>query len=291
MTDAPRLHLAVDVRAGRTLLTTVRDDRVIDVRRLDHATPPTAASCAAELAVLRERAPGQVLGLAGVWRHTQRLGVADPLPFGALLAEVAERVALPAWWLPHGAALALGEWTRLPGHGPLAVLALDHAIAGGVVRDGVTVDPLRLDLGHIGVRADGIKCACGARGCLENYATETAMYALAGDFDLTLERSLGADWQTLADAHFAALHHDALLTTHVIAHRAGWAIGVAAAHLGDMLGVTELRVRTRHPDLWRVLAPTAHAALSQVAGDRAPALTSADPGEDAFFVGAVVAGR
>jgi hypothetical protein len=81
------------------------------------------------------------------------------------------------------------------------------------------------------------------------------------------------------------------LGTTVITARAGRALGLAAARLADAFGVVEVRVRTRHPDHWRVQAPAAQRALCDVAGPRAPRLVAAHSGEDAYFVGAVAAHR
>ncbi len=281
------LHIVLDGRAGRTVLATVQRDRVIDTRRLEHPLLGHAAVLAQSVAVLRERAPGPVAGVAGVWRHAARLQQADAAAFAQAVAEIGRLTALPTTVLPLGAALAVGEWRRAPAAGPLAVLALDVGVAGGVVLAGASFDPWRLDLGHWTVQADGAKCTCGARGCLELFASELAQQELARDLDLSLEEPSATDWQTLMDAHLAQLQRDGVRSTQVLTLRAGWAIGLAAARLADTFGVVELRVRTRHPDLWQVLAAPARAAALQVAGPYAPVLAAADPGEDAFFVGAV----
>ena len=285
------LHVAMDVRAGRTVLATVQRDRVIDLRRLEHGPDVHADVLADGVAVLRGRAPGVVAGIAGIWRHRDRLGVADAQPFAALLADVGARAGLPTWWLPHGAALAWGESLRAPVAGPLAVFALDVTAAGGVICAGRAFDPLRLDLGHLSVRADGLKCSCGARGCVHAYASETALQELARDIDLSLEAPSAIDWQTLMDSHLSGFQSESPQETKLLARRAGWAVGIAASQLVDAFGVVEVRVRTRHPDQWRVLAPAAQTAVDQVCGPRAPKLAAADAGEDAFFTGAVAAGR
>ncbi len=291
MTDAQPLHLAIDVRAGRTVLATVQGGRVIDMRRREHGVQPDAAQLAADVAVLVERAPGEVRGLAGVWRHGQRLGTADPGDFAALIAAIGQHAALPTSWLPSGAALALGEWQRVPCHGPLGVFALDVGMAGGVVIAGQAFAPLRLDLGHLNVDVNGLKCACGGRGCLHAYASETALQELSRDFEMSLEQPSAIDRQTIMSAHLAEMQRAGIGPTHVLTDRAGWAIGVAAARLQEAFGVVEVRVRTRHPELWQVLAPSAEAAVRQICGPRAPQFTPADPGEDGFFVGAVAAAR
>ena len=291
MTEPTPLHVAMDVRAGRTVLATVQADRVIDTRRLEHGPLPSPALLAEGLAVLCARAPGPIAGLAGIWRHTERLGVADPGAFSDLLSDVAERAGLPSSFVPHGAALALGEWLRAPSAGPLGALTLDVGVAGGVVIDGRLFAPHRLDLGHLSVAAEGCKCACSARGCLHGYASEWALQQLARDFDVTLEEPSAVDWQVLMASELAARRHELARFANVLGNRSGRAIGIAAAHLADTFGVVEVRVRTRHPDLWRLLAPAADDAARQVSGTRAPELSAADASEDAFFTGAVAAGR
>jgi predicted NBD/HSP70 family sugar kinase len=288
VTEHGPLHIAIDRRAQRTVLATVQGHRVIDTRRVEHGPEAAENQLAAGLAVLMARAPGPVVGLAGVWRHHAENPMLADLQ--ELVAALGARTSLPTWCLPHGAALALGEWLRAPADGPLAVLAQDVSVAGGVVLDAKLCAPAHLDLGHLSVDANGLKCACGARGCLHGYASETALQEMASDFDVTLEVPSAIDWQVLMASELALRQVELARFASVLGHRAGRAIGIAAARLADTFGVVEVRVRTRHPDLWRVLAPTAIATASQVAGARAPRLVAAHPSEDAFFVGAV-AGR
>lgn len=291
------LRVAIDVRAGRSVLATVlrstesRPWRVIDTRRVEHGPLclEIAGLLAQSLDVLVARAPGPVLGIAGVYRHAARLQTVEPNEFNGLIAELGERTSLPSWSLPYGAALALGEWLRAPCDGPLAVLAQDVGMAGGVVVDGKLFAPTRLDLGHLPVFGDGIKCACGARGCLHAYASETALQQMARDFDVTLEEPSATDWQVLMASELALRQTELARFSRVLGDRAGRAIGVAAASLADTFGVVEVRVRTRHPNLWQVLAPAAEAAARSVAGPRAPRLLAAHGSEDAFFVGAAAA--
>ncbi len=285
------LHIAADVRVSRTVLATVQNGRVMDTRRVEHGEERTAALLAEGVAVLRERAPGRVVGLAAIWRHTERLGVADPSAFVALLAEVGERSALPTSWLPHGAALTLGEALRARPQGRLAVLTVDAGVAGGVLISGQLVDPLRLDPGHWSVDPGGPKCPCGARGCLQTFAGESAIEDLSRDLEPPFETPSTNDWQSLKNARLAVIRRDLIGSAELLRVHAGRAIGLAAGQLADAFGVVEVRVRTRHPDLWHLLAPPAEAALRQVAGVHAPKLSAADPSEDGFFTGAVAAGR
>jgi glucokinase len=90
--------------------------------------------------------------------------------------ELTDRLARPVRFDADGNAAALGEHWRGAGRGVrrLLVATLGTGIGGGVVIDG---EILRVrnhnagSLGHIIVNADGPRCACGARGCLEYYAS------------------------------------------------------------------------------------------------------------------------
>ena len=287
MAERADLRVAIDVRSGRTVLATVRGTELIDTRRLEHAGPPSPQVLADAVAVLRERAPGEIAAIGAVWRHQGHVAMAEAAPLREVLAAVQGLTGLACHLLPFGAALALGEWLRAPSPGPLAVLTLDVAVAGGVVIDGAPFMPHRLDLGHLSVAADGPKCRCGGRGCLDALASERAIVALSRDLDLSLEAPSDDDWQTLMVSHLAELERESVRQTVVLVEHAGRAIGLAAAQLAGVLGVTEVRLRTRHPATWRSLQPAAEHALRAACGPLLPRLVPAHASEDAFFVGAV----
>ncbi|MFQ5586869.1 MAG: ROK family protein [Thermodesulfobacteriota bacterium] len=61
-------------------------------------------------------------------------------------------------------------------------LTLGTGIGGGLVLDGrlwLGVDGTAGEVGHIVVEPDGIQCECGGRGCLEMYASATALVRMA----------------------------------------------------------------------------------------------------------------
>lgn len=62
-------------------------------------------------------------------------------------------------------------------------VSAEIGIGAGVVVDGVLLRGTRGfagELGHVPVRPDGPECACGGRGCLEQYAGEEAVLRAAG---------------------------------------------------------------------------------------------------------------
>ncbi|WP_024286777.1 ROK family protein [Cellulomonas sp. KRMCY2] len=142
--------------------------------------------------------PGVVDPLTGAVSHAVNLGVhARDVPLGALLSErLPERLSGRAGEHPaqHPAeraavrvavendlnAAALGAASLLD-RSDLAVLALGTGLAAGLVLDG------RLRRGHLGGAGeighltyvlDGPLCPCGQRGCLELYASGSAIDAV-----------------------------------------------------------------------------------------------------------------
>lgn len=82
-------------------------------------------------------------------------------------------------------ALALAEGWRGAAKGSSNYLAMvvSTGVGGGIVLDGRLLDGRLGNAGHVGhvnVVADGRRCSCGARGCLEAEASGTAIRAQTG---------------------------------------------------------------------------------------------------------------
>jgi glucokinase len=80
-------------------------------------------------------------------------------------------------------AWALGEFWRgaARGHRDVVLLTLGTGVGGGLIVDGKIVhgrSGMAAELGHVAVEPDGIPCDCGARGCLESYASASGMRRL-----------------------------------------------------------------------------------------------------------------
>jgi glucokinase len=81
-------------------------------------------------------------------------------------------------------AMTFGEWKHGAGRGvaTMACLTLGTGIGGGVVVNGQLLWGVNGTLGELGhqiVEADGLPCPCGGRGCLEAYASGTAIATFA----------------------------------------------------------------------------------------------------------------
>jgi glucokinase len=103
----------------------------------------------------------------------------------------------------------------------MLMLTLGTGIGGGIVIDGRVwhgANDIAAELGHVTIDYDGVECNCGVKGCVEAYASATAVVrrtreALAEGADSTLA-GLGDDL-TCKAVFRAAADGDALAQTIV----------------------------------------------------------------------------
>ncbi|MFJ9518305.1 ROK family protein [Kitasatospora sp. NPDC101801] len=108
------------------------------------------------------------------------------------------------------------------------------------------------ELGHLTVWPDGPPCPCGARGCLEQYAGETAVLRAAG-----LEGVRG-DWVALLAEQAAAGDPEVLAALA----GAGSALGIAAAGAVNLLDPQAVVLGGGYAELGDWLLPTMRAELT-----------------------------
>lgn len=97
-----------------------------------------------------------------------------------LKAELEERIHLPVVVENDANAAAWGEFTYGAGHDidDLLMVAVGTGVGGGVVLDGELYRGafgVGAEIGHMRVVPEGILCGCGNRGCLEQYASGSAL--------------------------------------------------------------------------------------------------------------------
>jgi glucokinase len=137
-------------------------------------------------------------GQAAEWgRHVPAAGVAAAALFDAdrevvvhapilnwrdrpLRADLAARLGLPVVADNDANAAVWGEYRHGAGIGErcLLMVTLGTGVGGGVVIDDRLLSGgfgLAAELGHVKVGAEGRTCPCGARDCLEQYASGTAL--------------------------------------------------------------------------------------------------------------------
>ncbi|MFC7218728.1 ROK family protein [Streptomyces polyrhachis] len=200
--------------------------------------PPAAAGVAV---------PGIVDEARGTAVFSANIGWRD-VPFRALLGE---RLGVPVA-LGHDlrcGGLAEGRLGAAHGVDRFLFIALGTGIAAGIGIEG-RIEPgaggASGEIGHIVVRPGGIPCGCGQRGCLERYASASAVGlawaragggpgATAADCARAVragDEAAGAVWQQAVD-----ILADGLLTALTLLDPAAIVVGGGLAEAGDTLFV------------------------------------------------------
>lgn len=159
-----------------------------ELAELAAAVTSAAAAEGLRPAGLALAVPGLVGDRPGVVEHAPNLGW-QRLPVASLLAaSLAERLPAELAELPlvldNEANLgALAELWRGVGNPDMIHISAEAGIGAALLVDGRLFRGARGfagELGHVPVYPDGERCACGARGCLEQYAGLAAVLRAAG---------------------------------------------------------------------------------------------------------------
>ncbi|PZR55151.1 ROK family protein [Xylanimonas oleitrophica] len=198
--NLPRATVGLDIGGTKTLAALLAPDglvvaqaRIATTRGADGVVDGAvravqgvlrqAGQDAAALGGVGVGVPGIVDPATGTVRHAVNLGVDGvPLP---LARRLADELGVGAVVENDLNVAAVGAAHLLPEpdgrSDDLAFLALGTGLAAGLVLDGA----LRRgstgaagEIGHVPVHPDGPVCACGQRGCLELYASGSAVEAL-----------------------------------------------------------------------------------------------------------------
>ena len=98
-------------------------------------------------------------------------------PFGKIVSEITGR---PTFVANDANAVAYAEskWGCGIGENSLIAVTLGTGVGGGIVLDGKIWEGFNgfaAELGHMVIDANGRRCSCGLRGCLEAYCSATAL--------------------------------------------------------------------------------------------------------------------
>lgn len=131
---------------------------------------------------------------------------------------------------------ALGEYRFGAGRGTkdMIYITVSTGIGGGIIVDGRLLQGARglaAEIGHHTVEAHGVRCKCGNVGCLEAYASGTAIARMATEAVSSGSESLlaGMDAITAKDVAEAARKGDRLSLE--VMHTAGFYLGVGIVNL------------------------------------------------------------
>ncbi len=161
-------------------------------------------------------------------------------------------------------AAAVGEhWLgAAKGLSGMCMLTLGTGVGGGLVLDGMVwhgMTGMAGELGHINIEPDGQPCGCGNRGCLEQYASATAVMRMARESIASgrapeLARAAGSDPEFSAKVIFnLALQGDG--PAKEVFQRVGSALGIGLAALVNALNLPMYVIGGGVSSAWEAFAP------------------------------------
>lgn len=205
-----------------------------------------------------------------------------------LASALSRLTRLPVYLLNDARSYILAEWSAGAARGVANVLGitLGTGVGGGLVLDGqVRFGPncLAGEFGHMTCDPNGLPCGCGSRGCIETFASGTAIAAAARRLLLqgrtpALSAILGGNTDGL-DAEAvaqAALLGDAECSA--IFSRAGEALGVGIANVMKIVDIERVVIGGGVAAAGELLFGDIRASMRRhcaVFADRMPALTLA----------------
>jgi glucokinase len=188
-----------------------------------------------------------------------------------LLREMQSRVGLPVVLENDANCAALGEKWLGAGRevDDLCMITLGTGVGGGFVVNGKPwhgVTGMAGEIGHMTVVPDGFACACGSRGCLEQYASARAIRRMAEE---AVARGESPALAVLAnnDPNFSArevfdcAQRGDPASLHIF-ETAGKALGIALANLINVLNLPLYVIGGGVVKAWEVLRPALLAELN-----------------------------
>jgi len=212
-----------------------------------------------------------------------------PLQGLNLAAAVSSGLGLPVTALNDANASALGEhrFGAARPYGSSLVLTLGTGVGAGLILDGrlwTGVDGTAGEFGHITVEPNGRPCGCGNRGCLEQYASATAIAACA--------RRQTPEEGCLAAAALAARAFSGDAEAAALFGQAGTYLGIATAGALNLLNLEAIILGGGVADSFELLAPAMRreilARAFAIPGERVRILKS-ELGDDAGVLGSAAA--
>ena len=152
----------------------------------------------------------------------------------------------------------------------MAMLTLGTGVGGGIVFGGRIfhgMTGMAGEFGHITVEPEGVPCPCGNRGCLEQYASATAVVRMAREAISSrragaLERAASSDPEFSAKAVYnLAIQGD--VEAKRIFGRVGRALGIGIADLVNALNLPMYVVGGGVSSAWEAFSPFIFEELRQ----------------------------
>ena len=211
MTDTAWV-LAGDVGGTNLRVAAVAGDGAI-LHRLSVETPQSGVAADIENAIVSaarscsEAVPndspptGFGLALAALVNYRESLIISSPnlpeLNSHPLAVNVSDKLGIKVVLENDATAAAIGEhWLGASADADHSIfITLGTGVGGGLILNGDAfrgADGTAGEIGHICVEPEGVQCGCGSHGCLEQYASATAIIRMAKERGLVADHSLTA---------------------------------------------------------------------------------------------------
>ncbi|MDP9159026.1 MAG: ROK family protein [Acidobacteriota bacterium] len=177
----------------------------------------------------------------------------------------------------------------------LAILTLGTGVGGGLILGGRVwhgMTGMAGEFGHITIEPEGVRCGCGNRGCLEQYASASAVVRMAKEAIASgalseLSRATDPDAEFSAKAVYnLAIQGDD--EAKKIFRQVGRALGIALADLVNSLNLPMYVIGGGVSSAWDAFSPIIFEELRQrsmVYAATAPDFSSVDAGGASGQVG------
>lgn len=263
--------LALDIGGTNSRAAIIADDGTIVARARDITGPDpiaTALKLAEQVTSEAGKAPcGVGIAIAGVVDQATGSILRSPnipaLSGLSVSLSFASAFGIPIIVANDANAAAVGE--KWLGSGKdfsnFVLLTLGTGIGCGVVLNG-TLLPIASESGHMTIAGEGPTCGCGNVGCLEQFASASAIISRAmaemekGTPSLLRELYQGNFYKiTAEDVHTAALEGDALARTMI--RDAGRALGIGIANLINIFSPEAIIVTGGLTGAWNIYGEAA----------------------------------
>lgn len=159
----------------------------------------------------------------------------------------------------------------------VAMLTLGTGVGGGLLLGGSVwhgMNGMAAEFGHFTVEPDGALCGCGNRGCLEAYASATAVVRMAREAGVKGSAAHEEHEFTAKSVYELATHGDE--TARQVMERLGRALGIVLSGLVNALNLPLYVIGGGVSNAWDIFAPTMFKELQErsmvyAATDPAPA--------------------
>ena len=291
------LRMAAVNRQGEILFRakreTPRGERAEEIVR---TIVQTAAECRKNCANLQIEAisaavPGTVKVADGTITHAPNLPALNGFRITAALEnELDIRAVLEN----DATAAAIGEnWLGASKDFDNSIcVTLGTGVGGGIIIGGRIlrgIDGTAGEIGHICVEPFGVPCGCGARGCLEQYSSATAIVRLARELETQYPKSIlnGKMRFSAVDVFQAGESGDELALE--VFRQMGFYLGIALADLVNVLNPEVIVIGGGAAAGWKFFMPHTRETIFRQAY-REPAeraqIVCAELGDDAGILGA-----